>query len=53
MIIELISFYINCLKKVYWDHKFIEHLNTIIDNEISKIENVLELNIIYFRDFDF
>jgi len=41
------------LKKVYWDHKIIEYLNTIIDNETSKTENALELNIIYFKDFDF
>ena len=53
MRIELISFYIMFFKNVYWDYKIIEYLNNIIDNKISKIENVLELNIIYFRDVEF
>ena len=38
MRIELISFYINFLKKNYWDDKIIEYLNNIIDNKISKID---------------
>ena len=49
MRIELISFCIIFFKKIYWDHKIIEYLNNIIDNEISKIENLLELNINVFR----
>ena len=40
------------LEKVYWDDRFMEYFNNIIDVEISKIENLLELNVNLFRDFD-